>query len=306
MISVVIPVKDGGDGLIRCLDAIRAQAIAEPVEIVVVDSGSSDGSVVAARSRGTAVHEMAAHEFTHGASRNRGASCSHGDLLVFISQDAVPVSARWLERLTRPLREDPRVAGVYGGQLPHPSARPPERYFLAFLYGPAPRRQVAGRVQELSMETTLFSNVNAAMSRATWERFPFVEDIVMSEDQDWSRRVLLAGYSVAYEPEAAVRHSHDYTLVAAFRRFFDSGASADRAYLAGSRPSTRVLRRTAIRYARGEAAWLWRTGQRRWLAYAALYEGTKMLGLLLGANHRHLSVRLKRRLSATPSTWNGG
>jgi rhamnosyltransferase len=303
MISVVIPVKDGGDGLVRCLDAILGQRCTEPIEIVVVDSGSSDGSVEMARARGALVHEIGPHEFGHGASRNLGAGRSRGELLVFISQDAIPVGERWLERLTRPLREDPDVAGVYGAQLPHPGARPPERYFLGFLYGPTPRRQRAGRVEELSMDTTLFSNVNAAMPRPIWERFPFVEDIIMSEDQEWSRRVLIAGYSVAYEPDAAVRHSHDYTLLAAFRRFFDSGASADRAYLAGERQSARVLRRTAIRYVRGEAEWLWRTGQRRWLPYAALYEGTKMLGLLLGANHRRLSIRLTRRLSAMPSYW---
>jgi rhamnosyltransferase len=303
MISIVIPVKNGGDGLVRCLDAIREQIIGEEIEIVVVDSGSTDGSVTVARAHGAVVFEIPPHEFTHGASRNLGASRARGELLVFISQDAFPVGKRWAERLTQPLREDPDVAGVYGGQLPHPTASPPERYFLGFLYGQTPRRQRAARREELSMETTLFSNVNAAMPRAIWERFPFVEDIVMSEDQEWSRRVLLEGYSVAYEPEAAVRHSHDYTLAAAFRRFFDSGASAERAYLAGERQAARVLRSAAIRYARGEAAWLWQTGQRRWLPYAAVYEGTKMLGLLLGANHRRLSVRLKRRLSAMPSAW---
>jgi rhamnosyltransferase len=153
------------------------------------------------------------------------------------------------------------------------------------------------------METTLFSNVNAAMPRTIWKRFPFVEDIIMSEDQDWSRRVLLAGLSVAYEPDAAVRHSHNYTLRSAFRRFFDSGASADRAYLAGERESERVLRAAARRYARGELIWLWRTGQRRWIPYAALYEGVKLIGLVLGANHRRLPVAVKRRLSAMPDFW---
>ena len=98
--------------------------------------------------------------------------------------------------------------------------------------------------------------------------FPFVDDIVMSEDQAWARAVLLAGYRLVYEPRAAVRHSHHYTLRSAFRRFFDSGASADRAYMAGGRPAGKVLRRAAWRYARGELAWLWRTGQRRWIPYA--------------------------------------
>ena len=78
--------------------------------------------------------------------------------------------------------------------------------------------------------------------------------------------------------DAAVRHSHAYTIVSAFRRFFDSGASADRAYVAGE-TSRAALRGAASRYARGEVAWLWNTGQRRWIPYATLYESAKYLGL---------------------------
>ena len=125
----------------------------------------------------------------------------------------------------------------------------------------------------------------------------------MSEDQDWCRRALLAGFSVVYEPEAAVRHSHNYTVRDAFRRFFDSGASADRAYLAGDRESARVLRANAIRYARGELGWLWRSGQRRWIPYTIVYETVKMLGLVLGAHHQRLPLAAKRRLSALPGFW---
>ena len=303
MISVVIPVKDGGEDLRRCLRGIRAQILAEEVQIVVVDSGSRDGSVALAGECGALVREIPPSEFSHGASRNLGASLASGEILVFISQDAYPVDEHWLERLTAPLRAELELAGVYGRQLPHTGARPPEVYFLGFLYGSEPRRQQAARIGALNMQTTLFSNVNSAMPRAVWERFQFVGDIVMSEDQDWSRRVLLAGMGIAYEPAAAVRHSHNYTLLGAFRRFFDSGASAERAYLAGERESTRVLRAAAIAYARGELSWLWRSGQRRWIPYAVVYESTKMAGLVLGANHRRLPLALKRRLSALPTVW---
>ena len=303
MISIVIPVKNGGSELARCLEAIARQRIDEQVETIVVDSGSSDGSVELARGHGALVREIPAEEFTHGASRNLGASLAHGELLVFVSQDAHPVGDDWLASLTAPLRADEGVAGVYGRQLPHEHARPPERFFLDFLYGTKRRTQRAGASAELTMDTTLFSNVNAALRRELWQRFPFPEDLIMSEDQDWSRRVLLEGYAVVYEPGAAVRHSHNYTLLGALRRFFDSGVSAESAYLAGDRQSTRVLRAAAVRYAREEVAWLWRSGQRRWLPYTALYEGLKLLGLVLGANHRRLPLPLKRRLSALPSHW---
>jgi rhamnosyltransferase len=303
VISVVIPVKDGGSDLGRCLGAIRAQQLEVPVEIVVVDSGSTDGSVAVAQRHDAIVHEIPAHEFSHGASRNVGAGLAGGEVLVFISQDAYPVDERWLERLIAPLRSDPAVAGVYGRQLAHEGATPPEEYFLNFLYGATARRQVAASTDELSMDTTLFSNVNAAMPRNIWAAHPFVEDIIMSEDQEWSRRMLLEGYALVYEPAAVVRHSHTYTLAGAFRRFFDSGASSERAYMAGAQESRRALRAAALAYGRGEVAWLWRTGQRRWIPYAALYESTKMVGLLCGANHARIPRGLKRRMSALPSYW---
>jgi rhamnosyltransferase len=291
--------RNEGERLRACLGS----ALGAGATVVYVDSGSADGSVALARARGAAVQEIPPQDFTHGAARNIGAGLARGEILVFTSQDAQPVGAGWLERLRAALRSDPGVAGVYGRQLPHQGARPPERYFLDFLYGPEPRRQRASGPHELTMATTLFSNVNSAMPRALWESFPFVEDIIMSEDQDWSRRVLLAGFSIAYEPAAAVRHSHNYTFMQAFRRFFDSGASAERAYLAGERESARALRGAAIRYAWGELSWLWRTRQRRWIPYATAYETVKMAGLLLGANHTRLPLAAKRRLSALPGFW---
>jgi rhamnosyltransferase len=302
-VSVVIPVKDGGEDLTRCLDAIRSQRLEGLIEIVVVDSGSRDGSLGIARDRGALVHEIPAQSFSHGASRNLGAGLATGEFLVFISQDAYPIADDWLSRLIAPMRSDDQVAGVYGRQLPHDDASPPEVYFLNFLYGSTPRRQLVTGADQLSMDTTMFSNVNSAIRKPIFERFPFVEDIIMSEDQEWSRRVLLSGLQIAYEPAAAVRHSHNYTLTAAFRRFFDSGASSSRAYMAGGRESSRALRNASIDYVRGEFTWLWRSGNGRWIPYAVVYEATKMAGLVAGVNHEHLPLEAKRRLSALPSFW---
>jgi rhamnosyltransferase len=302
MISIVIPVKDGGPDLVRCLHAIGRQQIDDQVEVVVVDSGSTDGSAERAERTGARVHSIPAGEFHHGRTRNLGARLATGETLVFTSQDAYAATDRWLARLTAPLRGDERAAGVYGRQLPHHDARPPERYFLDFLYGPMPRRQRIEREDELSFEATLFSNVSSAMPRRIWEAYPFSEDIVMSEDQEWSRRVLLDGYAVVYEPEAIVHHSHAYTVTGAMRRFFDSGVSAEQSYVAGDR-SKAALWSAAARYAQGEVTWLWSTGQRRWIPYAALYEVAKFAGLQLGRRHRLLPTSLKSRLSAYPAYW---
>ena len=303
MISVVIPVKDGGTDLVRCLEAIERQRTDDEVEVVVVDSGSRDGSAERAHRLGARVHSISPGEFHHGRTRNVGAELARGDVLVFTSQDAYAAGDRWLAALVSPLRSDDTVAGVYGRQLPHKTARPPEWYFLDFLYGPDARVQRLANEEELSFEATLFSNVNSAIPRRVWERYRFADDIVMSEDQEWSRRVLLAGMAIFYAPDAAVYHSHTYSVAEAFRRFFDSGASADRAYMSDGRRSRDALRGAATRYARGELAWLWRTGQRRWIPYTALYEAAKFAGLQLGRRHRSLPVSLKRRLSNMPVYW---
>ena len=303
MLSIIIPVKNGGADLERCLTAIDRQEINVPVEVIVIDSGPSDDSVEIARSHGATVLEIPPDSFTHGGSRNLGAGRAAGDLLVFISQDAYPVGSDWLTLLSTPLREDAEVAGAYGRQLPHEDATPPETYFLDFLYGPTARRQRATSTNQLSMDATLFSNVNACIRRSLWQSFPFSDDIIMSEDQEWSRSVLLDGHDLVYVPEAAVRHSHNYTLATAFRRFFDSGVSSERAYMAKNSESGSVLRARALRYGIGELRWLWSTGQRSWIPYAVIYEGTKMAGLVLGINHRRLPLALKRRFSALPGAW---
>jgi rhamnosyltransferase len=174
---------------------------------------------------------------------------------------------------------------------------------MEFLYGPEPRSQAAAGPADLTMATTLFSNANSAVRRRFLEEHPFAGDIIMSEDQEWSRRVLLAGERLRYEPRAAVRHSHPYTVREAFSRFFDSGVSSERAYMAGGKPAASVLRRRALDYARGELRWLWGSGNGRWIPYAAVYEGAKFVGLQLGARHQRLPLWLKRRVSALPSYW---
>ena len=297
MISVVIPVKNGGGDLDRCLSGIAAQQVEEDLEVVVVDSGSTDGSPDRARAAGAVVHEIPPEEFGHGRTRNLGVSIAHGDLVAFTSQDAVADDERWLASLAAAARSGPTVAGAYGRQLPHSDARPPEQFFLDFLYGPTPRVQRLGAGAELTFEATLFSNVNAAVPRPLLERYPFRDDLTMSEDQEWSRRVLREGYSLVYEPLAAVRHSHAYTIGSAFQRFFDSGVSAHHAYVEGN-SSRAALRRAGSRYARQELAWLWRSGYRRWIPYTAVYELAKFTGLQLGLRHERLPRAVRRRLSS--------
>jgi rhamnosyltransferase len=305
MISVVIPVKDGGDDLRRCLESIAAQRVDEEVEVVIIDSGSTDDSAGVARRSGARVHEIRPEEFNHGRTRNLGVELARGEIIAFTSQDAFAEDETWLAALVAPLRSADDVAGVYGRHVALETAAPPERYYWDFLYGPDPRTQRVGSPEEVNFETTHFSNVNSAIPKALLREFPFAEDLIMSEDHEWSRRVLLAGYAIVYEPRAVVRHSHAYSIGGAFRRFFDSGVTADQSFLGDTPEARAVMRRASVRYATGELAWLWRTGKRRWIPYSVVYELAKFTGLQLGRRHERIPLGLKRRLSSLPSHWSG-
>ena len=172
MISVVIPVKNGGADLARCLAGIAAQEVDEEVEVVVVDSGSTDGSPERARAAGAVVHEIPPEEFGHGRTRNLGVELARGETVVFTSQDAVADDGGWLARLVAAARSGPDVAGAYGRQLPHPDARPPERFFLDFMYGPkracpAPRAGRRARRSRRRSSRTSTPRSRARSSSAT-------------------------------------------------------------------------------------------------------------------------------------------
>ena len=124
MISVIIPVRNGGEDLRRCLEAIRRQEAGDEVEIVVVDSSSTDGSAELARTLGARVEVIPVEVFNHGATRNLGAELAKGDVLIFTSQDAAAVGDE-LARAADCSAQDERVAGVYGRQLaiPAPASR---------------------------------------------------------------------------------------------------------------------------------------------------------------------------------------
>jgi rhamnosyltransferase len=307
LISVLIPVRNGGDELVRCLEAVGAQVIDEDYEVVIVDSGSTDGSADTARRLGARVIEIPASEFHHGRTRNLLVSHARGEIIVWTSHDAYPDDDRWLDLLTGPLRHrEEGVGGVYGRQIAHRDATPPEVYFLDFLYGPNARVQRAASVEELTMETTLFSNANSAMPRELLERLPFADDVLIAEDQDWARRILLEGYAIRYEPRAAVRHSHAYTMFTAFRRFFESGVAGSRTFLAGGGSAQRTLRRKGVEYARGELRWMVGSGHARWIPYTCVYEGLKYVGIQLGARHERLPLWLKKRWTRYPEWFSGG
>jgi glycosyltransferase involved in cell wall biosynthesis len=218
--SVAIPVRNGASHLPVVLEAIRAQRVDGDIEIVVVDSGSSDGSVALCEQAGARVERIAPEAFSHGRTRNRLMELARGERVAFLTQDAVPAHERWLAELMGGFAGE-AVGLVCGPYLPRPDASPMVRRELEewFATIPALARGPLGERARPGPQT-FFSSANGAVSRAAWERVPF-RDVPYAEDQRLAVDMLNAGFAKAYVSRAGVVHSHDYPPLERFRRWFD-------------------------------------------------------------------------------------
>jgi glycosyltransferase involved in cell wall biosynthesis len=219
IVTVALPVLDGGPLLGEVLAAARAQEVDRPVEVLVIDSGSTDGSPALARRHGARVVEIPRTEFGHGRTRNRLMELSSGDHVAFLTQDSLPAHPRWLAALLGGFALADDVALVTGPYLPRPDASPMVRrelqeYFAAF-GGMRVDRGGGG-----AGPRAFFSSANGAVARWAWERVPF-RPVPYAEDQQLARDMLAAGLAKAYVPDAAVVHSHDHPPLRALGRYFD-------------------------------------------------------------------------------------
>jgi glycosyltransferase involved in cell wall biosynthesis len=218
--SVAIPVRNGAAHLPAVLAALRRQRVDGELDIVVVDSGSTDGSAALCEEAGARVERIRPEAFSHGGTRNRLMELARGDRVAFLTQDALPANDDWLAALMGGFSGDD-VGLVCGPYLPRPDAsamvrRELEEWFATIppvARGPVGDRPPPG-------PHTFYSSANGAVSRSAWERVPF-RDVPYAEDQRLAVDMLNAGFAKAYVPGAAVVHSHDYPPLERFRRWFD-------------------------------------------------------------------------------------
>lgn len=215
-VSIVVPTRNGAATLPALIDAITSQNDTAARELIVVDSGSTDGTLDVVRAAADQVITIAPNRFNHGTSRNLGVGRASGRFVVLTVQDARPLTRDWLTHLLAPLRQDDRVAGAFARQVPHPGASAVTRDQLSRWVA----SQDTPRLMTLDPETfaalppvdrlmrCAFDNVCSAVRRSVWETSPFPATPI-AEDLEWSRNVLLSGHAIAYAPDAVVEHSHD-------------------------------------------------------------------------------------------------
>jgi rhamnosyltransferase len=192
----------------RLLEGILQQTMAD-VEIILVDSGSSDGTLAIASRYPVQIVHIRPEEFTFGRSLNQGIAHAHGDLIVIASAHVYPVYPDWLERLLAPF-DDPRVALTYGRQRGAESTKFSEHQIFARWF---PDSSLARQPNPFC------NNANAAIRRSLWEEHPYDETLSGLEDLAWARWAMEQGHTIAYVAEAEIVHVHNETPGAVYNRY---------------------------------------------------------------------------------------
>jgi rhamnosyltransferase len=295
--SISILTKNEERNIGSCLEAVYSQKNVGEFEVILVDSGSTDATVEIARRFPIRIEQIPARDFHHARTRNLAASLGRGPILVNLSGDAIPASDVWLQNLVANF-EDAGVGAAYGRQLPKPGSTTERFATFDTVYGDRRIVKDPAHRNGLGYRFYHFSDVNSAIRRSVWERIPYPENLKMFEDLAIAKQILERGWKIVYEPEAPVFHSHHYTAVQLFKRYFDIGYALKRLEIWDA-PGTRTSMSRDLRKLFGKQLTRVNGSGTRHRVNAAIGQNlAKSAGLLLGANQRFLPLALKRHLSS--------
>lgn len=229
--AVIIPTKNALPDFRRVLNKVLAQKTGWSFEIIVIDSGSTDGTVELVRSLPEVrLIEIAPSTFGHGRTRNQAIAASDAEFVALLTHDAEPYDDNWLKNLVITAEKDERIAGVFGRHVAYDTASPftkfdLDQHFEVFMNSP----QVVSRElnsERYERETDwrqflhFYSDNNSLLRKSVWEKLPY-PDVEFAEDQLWAKLIIEEGHYKAYAPTATVYHSHDYGVLEQLQRAFD-------------------------------------------------------------------------------------
>ncbi len=299
-VALVIPVRNAGRDWPRIAAAVRAQS-RQPDHVLVVDSASTDDSARIAREHGFEVLGIPVEDFDHGGTRQMAAlRCRDFDVLVYLTQDAELADPESLMLLLRAF-DDPQVGAAYGRQLPRRGAGPIEAHARLFNYPARSRHCRLADAATLGLKAAFASNSYCAWrTQHLLAAGGFPQRLILAEDMVAAARMLQAGKVVAYVAESRVLHSHAYSVLQEFRRYFDIGVlHSDQRWLldAFGKPEGEGLR-----FVLSEWRYLGRTAPWR-IPEAFLRTLCKYLGYKAGRHSASLPAAWRVRMSMHSNYW---
>ncbi|MFI5294035.1 MAG: glycosyltransferase [Thermodesulfovibrionales bacterium] len=228
-VSVVIPTKNGGTDFRQVLERIRMQKGID-VEIIVVDSGSTDDTIDLAGRFGSQVFSILPSEFGHGKTRNYGARHATGDFIVFLSQDAIPIGETCFADMVRGMKNDPKIAAVSAKQVPRSDADffacwQIWNHYENFLR--YPKDEIVSlrkkNLEELGhgdrRRISQIDNICSCIRRDVFAKYEF-NDLPYAEDLDLGLRLVRSGYKIGFLSSVGVIHSHTREAAYYFKRSY--------------------------------------------------------------------------------------
>lgn len=299
-IDVIIPTYHPDEKYVRLLEMLARQEY--PVNQIIVlntEEPYYQKDQYPVLDNMTVTH-ITKREFDHGGTRNQGVRMSESDIVLLMTQDAVPAD----EALTKHIVEcfsDEKVASVYARQLPAEDCNIIERYTRQFNYPEESFVKSAADKERLGIKTYFCSDVCAAYRRKVYEELGgFPLHTIFNEDMIYASSVIGAGYSIAYCAEAQVVHSHNYTGRQQFHRNFDNGvAQCDYKEIFESLPAEGE----GIRMVKSTAKFLVKQGKWYLLPKLAYVSGCKYVGFFLGKRYKKLPEALVKICTMDKGYW---
>lgn len=299
--ALIIPTRNAGAHLDRLLPALASQTMTID-DWLVVDTDSSDDTAERCRAAGARVHVIARDEFNHGGTRRWASEHVDADVIIFLTQDAIPATPDCLQRLRDDLLSDHRAGLAYGRQLPQPWASVLSRHAREFNYPAASRTKTLADAWCLGIKTCFCSDSFCAYRRkALMDIGGFPRDVIGSEDAYVAGVMLLKDWSIRYAADAMVYHSHDYTIWQEFKRNFDVGVFYGRERWIGE--SFGRAEGEGIRFIRSEIRTVIRQGKLWLLPEIFVRSFCKLAGYRIGKLEKYFPVAVKRHISMYAGYW---
>lgn len=298
-VTVIIPTYNAAKCLAKLLPCLASQSV--DFELLIVDSSSADSSIAIAEKYTDHIRTIAQKEFDHGGTRTFACTLTHSDILVFMTQDALPCNEHAIERLVQEF-EDPDVGVAYGRQIAYEHSGTFGRFLRMFNYPEHSNKRTYEDKKNYGLRAAFVSNSFCAYRRSDLEKIGYFEDnLIMSEDMFAAANLLRSGKTVSYVADAKVYHSHDYTLLEEFRRYFDIGV------FHALKPELQEEFGSAAgegkRFVKEELQYLLSIHQYHLLPLSFLRNGTKLLAYKLGKKYNSIPERFIPILSMHRSWW---
>lgn len=296
--SIVIPTYNGGKIWHTSAEAISKQ-LHQVDKVLVIDSSSKDSTVDIAEKYGFSIDIIPSSEFNHGGTRNKGVRECQSDIVIFLTQDAIPKNNCIIKILQS--FSDPMVACAYGRQLPHVDANPLATHARKFNYKENDYIGDLTKKDILGLKTVFMSNSFSAYRVSAFNMLEgFPESTILCEDMYLAAKAVLANYKVAYVSGAEVHHSHNYSAIEEFKRYFDIGVfHQDEPWI---RESFGGAGGEGKQFVLSELFFLLKNAP-LWIPVACVNNLSKIVGYKFGQNYKKLSPKWRKRLSMHKRYW---